>query len=218
MKRLYYTILPILLLCQNSLGEDEGVWQTTKFEIPIETYTLKFQNENRFDGGFDDFLRTHVEGSFEIPLPFEGLSIEPAYRYIIHDGNDNPTSEYNLNLNYKLKKIFGTEWSLKFRNRFETIYNHEKDDASYQNRFKIELSHPLPVKGYDDESWEFWIYEEPFYQFDYDDWGENRCGTGFTIPIYKNTELDLGGQWRSQKGSNGWNDSYQALIEVKYKF
>jgi len=216
-------LFPFLIILSFSLPgfsdvNNVDLWQRIALEIPINDYTLKFHNENRFNDIWDNFERTHFEGSFEIPFLTNGISVEPAFRYIALDGNRNPTLEYDLNLNYKIKKIFNTDWEFKFRNRWVSIDNHEKNDWFYQTRFAIKLAHPIPINGHNDKPLKFWIYEEIFYKFWLNNIGENRARTGITVPIMKNTDLDIGVQWKSKKSSNGWDDSYQALISIKYKF
>lgn len=225
--------IPLVLLIigpQKALGEEKGgLWQSTSLSLPfyeiegLGDTTLKFENANRWSDGSSHYELNHYQGSWEIPFPgLDNWTWEPAYRRTVNNPGDRDqqhVDRYLLNLNYEKESLFGSEWDLKFRNRWEILDPENDADQTIRGRFRGRLERDIPGLSTEGRSWRFWVSEEMFYDFDRDLFSQNRVATGVEIPLFEDFEFSFGFQWeasRSNAPASEWEDDHMFLVEFRY--
>lgn len=222
-------LLPLIALPVCAEQDPGQLWSLFALEAPLwetqdeEKIVLKLEEEHRFVDAFHEHDRYHHQASILFPIPgLEGWSIEPGYRYLVEDPGDREQEQidrYMLALHWEKEDIGGTDWKLAFRNRWEI---NDPDDKSeeWRTRLRVQLSHPIPCMQTAGESWTFWVYDELFYDFEVDEFNENRLAAGVTIPCSEAVSVSLGGEWRIERdeGSDAdWEDDGIVLLTVRYE-
>ena len=94
------------------------------------------------------------------------------------------------------------------------------DEETHRTRFRVGLVHDLPYLKNRNGHWKFWVHDEIFYDWDVSLVNQNRLAAGVTIPVCKDLDLSVGGQWRTRRnGRDGesWDDDHMILLNLRYK-
>jgi hypothetical protein len=213
-KKLSVVLHSIIILTTSRSALADSRWQywtTFGFTDAVSNnVTLKFAPELRYKGGFSGHYYTHFDMGFDWEVN-EWLTLGSYYRHVEEKKKDKWEIEKRPHLNATIKgKIFG----LAVSNRSRLEYRITEDDDFFRYRNK------LTFKGAKKTQFEIqpYIADEPFYDFDADEFNKNRFYAGFGCMIFNKLKADLYYMLESQRKNGHWKDFNVLGINFTYSF
>lgn len=149
-----------------------------------------------------------IGGLYWSPLDF--LCLAPEY-YDSAKGGTVQGNEQRIRLNAELSTKAGP-LKLAWRNRFEyRMKEHDDNFWRYRSRFKVSFPKVYTVTPF--------VYEEPFYDFQAEDWNGNEAGVGFTVPLAKDLSVNIDCRTVNARKNGSWGDTELHLLTTfNYSF
>ncbi len=211
----FVVILLISIFIINQTAKGDSNWEYwTNFgvsESVNDDVTINFTPELRYRGGASGHYYTHFDMGFDWKLS-DWFVLGSYYRHIEEKKNDEWEIEKRPHLNATVKgKLLGLDISNRGRLEYRI---KDSDDKSFRYRNKLTAKLPKMTQ------YEFqpYVAEEPFYDFDTDEFNKNRLYAGFNCKIYKKLRADVYYILESKKRSGHWSEINIFGINFKYPF
>ena len=205
-------ITSIFLFNQPAWAESRlEYWTSLGFTESVnDKVTLTVAPELRYKGGMSNHYYTHFDIGFDWKVN-NWLVIGPYYRHVEEKKNSDWKVEYQPNMNATVKfNLFGIDFS--DRNRIE--YRIKEDDDFYRYRNKLTAKFKKMTQ-FDIQPY---IAEEPFYDFDADEFNKNRLYSGFSCTIFEKLKTDVYYILESRRSNNHWTEVNVFGINFRYPF
>ncbi|MCA9433071.1 MAG: DUF2490 domain-containing protein [Candidatus Omnitrophica bacterium] len=201
----------------------ENIESKFTLDVPIpelDDFGLEYEHLDRWDGFFNERTQTHNQIFLRYSLPaLEKWSVGVGYRRKTTDlqnGGDDKQNRWMLDLSFKKPKLFGTNWDLGFRNRWEFIDSSDVDDTQ-RVRGRLKLRHDIPYVHIRERPLQFQIYDELYYDLSEAAFSQNSAGMGIVFPILSKAELTLNAEWKNV-GSVGDIQESDSTALVSFTF
>ncbi|GEM_PF-3561245 len=189
----------------------------SKIGLPDNTQ-LYLENVNRFDRDASYLFQFHQRLGIQFDLPWlPNWTLMPVWQHVDYEpGNDE--ERFHLDLGYSRNRIFDSDWSFKFRFRFDIRNFHAQDGITERYRPMIQFSHPLPLT-IQDRPISFYIMNEINYDTAINRFNRHRFGTGLKFPLFKHMSWTLGYQLETNRvRKNLWDSDNMLMTGVDFKF
>jgi hypothetical protein len=211
---LILALTPIGITFINNSVSAENDWQYwSQYEVSIsvnDNVDLKVKPEFRYKDDFRDYYYSHIEAGLDWKVKdwFIGGAY---YRYINEEKNDDWQIENRPHLDATFKWKFSS-LSLSDRNMVEYHIKEDKEFFRYRNKLTIKFPKftSFNIQPY--------IAEEPFYDFDVDEWNKNRLYGGVDFKIVQNLTGSVYYILESSKSGDDWNEVNVLATKLKYTF
>lgn len=174
----------------------------SQFEIShaiTDRVVLKIKPELRYNEDFDHHYYSHVEVGCDWKIS-SWFVLGSYYRYIEERKKSEWKRESRPQLDATFKKtLFGLMFS--DRNRLEYRDPEDRDAFfRYRNKFTVAFPPLTRLKG------QFYIAEEPYYDFYADEWNKNRLYIGMEFRVVKNFKAGLTYILESRRKNRTWTN------------
>jgi hypothetical protein len=207
-------LLLIIFLTISRPAQADSRWEYwTSFgftDTLSDKLSLKVAPELRYRGGSSGHYYTHFDMGLNWEVK-EWLTLGSYYRHVEEKKKDQWEIEKRPHLNATIKgKLFGVTVS----NRGRLEYRITKNDDFFRYRNKLTLK--------DEKKTRFeiqpYIADEPFYDFDADEFNKNRLYAGFGCTIFNKLKADLYYILESRRKNGHWRDFNILGINFIYPF
>lgn len=205
----------ICIFCISQTARSESDWEYwTAFGVTEsinENVTANFSPELRYRGGAGGHYYTHFDLGLDWKVN-DWLVLGQYYRHVEEKKNDDWEIEKRPHFNATVKgKLFGLDISNRGRLEYRI---KDSDDKSFRYRNKLTAKLPkmtqFEIQPY--------VADEPFYDFDTDEFNKNRFYTGFNCRIYRKLKADVYYILESRKRNHHWTETNIFGINFKYPF
>lgn len=211
-----FILLSLVVLISGPLfgAEDWRFWNTDIIQGRLtERSSAKIEGEFRFKDGMSEHYYTHADLSLTYNV-VKWFDASLAYRQIYSlEGADWKDTNYpHINGTIKWDWV---DW--KFSNRGRLAYSMpEGADDYWEFRNILVIKSPWEITPFKLNPY---VSDEVFYNFDLEEWNENRASIGLSLPIFlENISGKVYYMYNSKKSQGEW-DSYNILgTEVSVKF
>ncbi len=175
-----------------------------------EVLDFKLKPELRFKEDFSTYYYSHVDIGLDWKVN-DWFILSPYYRYINEEKKGGWTVEHRPHLNATFKwKTIGLNFS--DRNRLEYRIKEDKEFFRYTNKLTVKTAKftTFEIQPY--------IAEEPFYDFDINEFNKNRVYGGVDIKIIKDLKVGICYMFESNKKQDKWGNVNILKTELKCSF
>jgi len=207
-------VLFIIILTMSRLAQADSRWEYwTSFGFTnsvSDNVTLKVAPELRYKGGSSGHYYTRVDMGFDWEVN-KWLILGSYYRHVEEKKKDKWEIEKRPHLNATIKgKLFGL--AISNRGRLEYRITEDDDFFRYRNKLTLKAAKKtlFEIQPY--------IADEPFYDFDADEFNKNRLYAGFGCTIFNKLKADLYYILESRRKDGHWRDFNILGINFIYPF
>ena len=178
-----------------------------------ERWQIQVDEEFRFGKDMEELYYYHTDAGFVFKVSSK-FTLGLNYRHVTNLIGDNKWEvEHRPHINGTFKWSWG---GINFSNRgrFELRIRPDRDN---QWRFRDKLSMAVPFQ-FDSIKLSPYIADEPYYDFDAEEWNRNRIYGGVNVLFMKHFETELYYMLQSSKSKDKWSDINVSGLKLKYRF
>jgi hypothetical protein len=213
-KEIPAVLLFIIILATSPLVRADSRWEywaSLGFKDDVsDKVSIKVAPELRYKGGSSGHYYTHFDMGFDWEVN-KWLVLGSYYRHVEEKKKEQWEIEKRPHINATIKgKLFG----LAISNRSRLEYRITKDNDFFRYRYKLTL------KG--EKRTQFgiqpYVADEPFYDFDADEFNKNRLYAGIGCTIFNKLKADIYYILESRRKDGHWRDFNILGINFIYPF
>src|SRR5690606_35074317 len=137
------------------IEDDLGFWAPVTLSLPLDErkkLSAWIQVEPRLDDNLRGAHQLIVLPGINYQVK-DWLSVDGAYGYFAsYPENEGLLWEHRLLQQASLSKKFG-KLKTQLRARLEERFIEHVDGVAIRNRYRVQLEHPIPIKGVEDSPW-----------------------------------------------------------------
>lgn len=206
-------LISVFIFDQTAKGDSRWEYWTSfcVSESVNDNLTINFSPELRYRGGASGHYYTHFDMGLDWKVN-NWLVLGSYYRHVEEKKNDEWEIEKRPHFNATVKgRLFGLDISNRGRLEYR-IKDNDDESFRYRNKLTVKLSKmtEFEIQPY--------VADEPFYDFDADEFNKNRLYAGFNLNIYKKLKADVYYILESQRRDSHWSEINIFGINFKYPF